>query len=80
LRSLRWRPSAVRPNQNPALLVAAVRPSACGMTQPEMVAITGRNWSRTDGGVIPVLPSAMVRLAHVFGLRTTRQLQKLSGK
>jgi hypothetical protein len=50
------------------------------MTQPEMVAITGRNWSRTDGGVIPVLPSAMVRLAHVFGLRTTRQLQKLSGK
>jgi ABC-type hemin transport system ATPase subunit len=44
-----------------------------------MVALTGGNWGRTDGGVIPVLPSAMVLLAHVFDLRT-RQLQKLSGK
>jgi hypothetical protein len=44
-----------------------------------VVALTGGNWGRTDGGVIPVLPSAMVLLAHVFDLRT-RQLQRLSGK
>src|ERR1700747_3309934 len=30
-----------------------------------MVALTAGNWGRTEGGVIPVLPSAMVLLARL---------------